>query len=118
MHAPVLVRSHPSPPASLGARLGLALRRIKQFLLGWQRRREMVVLVSADDRMLADIGVTRADVNDAFAGHLWDDPTMLLRARALERRLSRHRVTLGFPTPLADATPRSAPARERRKSYC
>jgi hypothetical protein len=36
--------------------------------------------------MLADIGITRADVRDAFSEPFWDDPTALLRERALERR--------------------------------
>ena len=38
--------------------------------------------------MLADIGITRADVRDAFSEPFWDDPTALLRERALERRLA------------------------------
>jgi len=38
--------------------------------------------------MLADIGITRADVRDAFSEPFWDDPTALLRERALERRLN------------------------------
>lgn len=42
-----------------------------------------------DRRMLADIGLTRADVRDAFSAPFWDDPTALLRARAIERRVQR-----------------------------
>ena len=49
--------------------------------------------------MLADIGLTRSDVRDAFAEPLWQDPTELLRTRALERRRARHRV----PARLCDA---------------
>jgi len=54
-----------------------------------RHRREAYVLSRLDRRMLADIGITRADVRDAFSEPFWDDPTMLLRERALERRLNR-----------------------------
>jgi hypothetical protein len=39
--------------------------------------------------MLADIGISRADLRDAFSEPFWEDPTALLRERALERRWSR-----------------------------
>jgi hypothetical protein len=45
--------------------------------------------------MLADIGLTRSDVRDAFAEPLWQDPTELLRTRALERRRARHAFLAG-----------------------
>ena len=40
------------------------------------------MLASLDRRMLADIGITRADLRDAFSEPFWDDPTALLRERA------------------------------------
>ena len=46
-------------------------------------------MAGLDRRMLADIGLTRADVRDAFSAPFWDDPTALLRARAIERRVQR-----------------------------
>ena len=54
-----------------------------------RNRRDAAVLAGADRRMLADIGITRADVRDAFSEPFWDDPTALLRERALERRVGR-----------------------------
>jgi hypothetical protein len=39
--------------------------------------------------MLKDIGITRADLNDAFSSPIWEDPTALLRERAIERRVNR-----------------------------
>ena len=54
-----------------------------------RHRREAHALAGLDRRMLADIGITRADLRDAFSEPFWDDPTALLRERALERRLSR-----------------------------
>ncbi|HEU5018751.1 MAG TPA: hypothetical protein VFT69_12365, partial [Pseudolabrys sp.] len=44
-----------------------------------------------DRRMLADIGITRSDVRDAFSEPFWQDPTALLSERAGERRRNRSR---------------------------
>jgi uncharacterized protein YjiS (DUF1127 family) len=73
-----------------------AWARLKQLAQAHANRSGAAVLAEFDDRMLADIGLTRSDVRDAFAEPLWHDPTNLLRARALERRLNRHRVGLGL----------------------
>jgi uncharacterized protein YjiS (DUF1127 family) len=70
--------------------------RVKRFLRAYANRSEAVVLAGFDDRMLADIGLTRSDVRDAFAEPLWQDPTNLLRARVLERRLNQYRIGFGF----------------------
>src|SRR4029079_14816973 len=61
---------------------------LKELARARRHRREANVLVGLDRRMLADIGITRADVRDAFSEHFWDDPTALLRERALEPRLN------------------------------
>jgi uncharacterized protein YjiS (DUF1127 family) len=52
-----------------------------------RHRREAAALAGLDHRMLSDIGITRSDVRDAFSEPFWDDPTALLRERALERRV-------------------------------
>ena len=54
-----------------------------------RHRREARVLAGLDRHMLADIGITRSDVRDAFSEPFWDDPTALLRERAIERRMNR-----------------------------
>ncbi len=66
----------------------VALRTVN-FLRAYFNRRDLQVLAGFDDRMLADIGLTRGDVRDAVAEPLWRDPTNILVARAQERRLSR-----------------------------
>ncbi len=73
----------------------------KRMLRSIRHRRDAAMLAGLDERMLADIGLTRADVRDAVALRPWCDPTALLRARALERRLARRGISLGFdrPTP-------------------
>jgi uncharacterized protein YjiS (DUF1127 family) len=72
----------------------VALRTVN-FLRAYFNRRDMQVLAGFDDRMLADIGLTRGDVRDAVAEPLWRDPTNILVARAQERRLSRRRPAPG-----------------------
>jgi uncharacterized protein YjiS (DUF1127 family) len=54
-----------------------------------RNRREASSLCGLDNRVLRDIGITRSDLRDAFSEPFWEDPTALLRERALERRLSR-----------------------------
>ena len=43
-------------------------------------------LYRLDDRMLADIGLTRADVESALLEPVWRDPTRRLAVIAVERR--------------------------------
>lgn len=84
--------------------IAMLLRFAKRVVRGVQNRRAAAVLAHLDARMLADIGLTRSDVRDATTAPMWDDPTTLLRTRALERRLRRHRLNLGFhdaPSPKA-----------------
>ena len=54
-----------------------------------RNRQDAQKLAGLDRRMLADIGITRSDIRDAFSEPFWEDPTALLRARAIERRLNR-----------------------------
>jgi len=68
--------------------LALVTRWLKELVEARRHRREANVLAGLDQRMLADIGITRADVRDAFSEPFWDDPTALLRERALERRIN------------------------------
>ena len=68
-----------------------------------RHRREAVALAGLDRRMLADIGISRSDLSDAFSEPFWEDPTALLRERALERRcgraLMRQEAEKGFRRP-------------------
>ena len=56
-----------------------------------KHRRDAGRLAGLDDRMLADIGITRSDLRDAYSAPLWQDPTDTLAKRASERRLGRRR---------------------------
>ncbi|MFC5069975.1 DUF1127 domain-containing protein [Flaviflagellibacter deserti] len=44
------------------------------------------MLSHLDDRMLSDIGISRGDVESAFAEPVWRDPTTRLALLATERR--------------------------------
>jgi uncharacterized protein YjiS (DUF1127 family) len=86
--------SYPVSPAIGGTTLrGLAsllaqvTHWLKELIRARRHRRQARLLAGLDRRMLADIGITRSDVRDAFSEPFWDDPTALLRERALERRL-------------------------------
>src|SRR5262245_40054838 len=72
---------------ALASLVALVTAWLKQLARARRHRREANVLAGLDRRMLADIGITRADLRDAFSEPFWDDPTSLLRERALERRL-------------------------------
>jgi uncharacterized protein YjiS (DUF1127 family) len=71
------------------AALALVTRWLKELARARRHRREARALAGLDRRMLADIGVSPADVSDAFSSRFWEDPTEVLRARADERRGGR-----------------------------
>src|SRR5687768_14353182 len=71
---------------------GRVVRGLKQVADRLRHRREATRLAALDDRMLADIGLTRSDLRDAYAEPLWHDPTNVLAHRAAERRTSRRRT--------------------------
>jgi uncharacterized protein YjiS (DUF1127 family) len=69
--------------------LALVTYWLKGLARARRHRRQASQLAGLDRRMLADIGITRADVRDAFSEPFWEDPTALLHERAIERRLNR-----------------------------
>ena len=74
---------------SVGNGLRLLLQTIKN-------RRDATILAGMDEHMLADIGLTRGDVRDAFSEPVWRDPTAVLVSRAHERRINRRRLRTGL----------------------
>jgi uncharacterized protein YjiS (DUF1127 family) len=65
---------------------------LKQIARARRNRREAQILAGLDRHMLADIGITRSDLHDAFSEPFWEDPTALLHERAIERRRGTPRV--------------------------
>ena len=92
--------------AVLGGRLG---RRLKQIATVLKNRRDAFRLAHLDDRMLADIGLTRSDLRDAYAEPPWHDPTAILTRRAVERRLAKRRAVSNCVSAMAFASPFGAP---------
>ncbi len=78
---------HGSLRAGALARFALsAWDRTVVLFRAWRNRRDVAVLLRADDRMLSDIGLTRQDVLGALANPVAEDPSRhLVRARE-ERR--------------------------------
>jgi uncharacterized protein YjiS (DUF1127 family) len=75
--------------------LSVGTRALVQTL---KNRRDAAMLTGLDDRMLADIGLTRGDVRDAYSEPVWRDPTAILVSRAHERRINRRRTSIGLST--------------------
>jgi uncharacterized protein YjiS (DUF1127 family) len=69
-----------------GHTVAALLLRAGQLIVAMKHRRRLPNLSGLDDRMLADIGLTRRDLPDAYSEPLWRDPTMMLACRAAERR--------------------------------
>ena len=77
---------------ALASLLALVTHWLKKLARSRRHWNEASTLASLDRRMLADMGITRADLRDAFSEPFWDDPTALLRERAIERRMNRGEV--------------------------
>jgi len=74
---------------TIAVALASVMTRIRSLAVAFRHRRDAAVLASFDDRMLADIGLTRRDVREAFSEPPWRDPTALLVNR-IDRRRGRH----------------------------
>jgi uncharacterized protein YjiS (DUF1127 family) len=98
---PVLPIAGGTAVRALASLLALVTHWLKALAQARRHRREAQMLAGLDRHMLADIGITRADVRDAFSEPFWEDPTALLRERAIERRLNRV-AEPGFRRPPTD----------------
>jgi uncharacterized protein YjiS (DUF1127 family) len=99
------------------------VRSVKAIAARVRNRRDAMQLAALDDRMLADIGLTRCDLRDAYSGPVWYDPTDVLARRAAERRTSRRSPAIelyaaaGVAPPLSGA-PRAWGHPAHRPSQC
>ena len=82
---------------------GSLVVRARQFALLVKNRRDATMLAGLDDRMLADIGLTRGDLRDAYSEPVWSDPTAVLVSRSHERRVNRRRVSIGLAEKVFDS---------------
>ena len=88
-YTPVLPLGATIPVRAFGSLAAAAARAVKAFVRARRNRRDALALAGLDRSMLTDIGITRADLNDAFSSPFWEDPTAILKERAIERRLGR-----------------------------
>jgi uncharacterized protein YjiS (DUF1127 family) len=82
---------------------GVVADRSRRLFQTLKSRRDAVILAGLDDHMLADIGLTRGDVRDAFSEPVWRDPTAILVSRVHERRINRRRTSIGLTQKAFDA---------------
>jgi len=87
----VLIERRPGFSNAARAVAAHAAGRAKAVFVSITRRRQIEALGGLDDRMLADIGVTRADLAEAARWSLWSDPGERLAQIADERRAARRR---------------------------
>jgi uncharacterized protein YjiS (DUF1127 family) len=64
-------------------------RRTVMFLRAWKSRRVVADLLELDDHMLADIGISRADLVSVLSLPADRDPSARLMILAVERRAAR-----------------------------
>ena len=76
----------PFPP--IGPAVAALAMGVWRLVVAIKHRRELAHLADFDDRMLADIGLTRTDLRDAYAEPLLQDPASMLARRGAERRAS------------------------------
>ena len=113
---PVLPIAGSALVRGLASVLALVAYWLRNLARAQRHRRQARQLAGLDRHMLADIGITGADVRDAFSAPLWEDPTALLRERAIERRMNRGGprapreapVENGFHRPATDRPARHA----------
>jgi uncharacterized protein YjiS (DUF1127 family) len=83
---------------------------VERLLRAFKHRKDVSMLAGFDERMLADIGLTRSDVRDAVAEPLWRDPTAILADRAGERRSNRFPLAFRKGSVAAVTAPSIVPA--------
>jgi uncharacterized protein YjiS (DUF1127 family) len=66
------------PPSSIGATAAGLVHIVRQIVAAIKGRRALTRLAELDDRMLADIGLRRSDLDAARSGPLLQNPTSIL----------------------------------------
>jgi len=95
---------------------GMLVVRTRALVQTLKNRRDAAMLTGLDDRMLADIGLTRGDLRDAYSEPVWRDPTEILVNRVQERRINRRRTATGLAGKVFES-PSIVPA-QRQHALC
>ncbi len=104
-------------PLRLSAFAAVLKARLLAVFKAIRHRGDLALLARFDDRMLADIGLTRGDLRDAVAEPPWRDPTQVLVARAHERRALRGRAGVPYRLDAPSIAPSGSRAAPRGRYY-
>jgi uncharacterized protein YjiS (DUF1127 family) len=66
-------------------------RRVRLLIAAREHRHQLLRVAQSDDHLLADIGVTRQDIDTALSAPFWRDPTRELAHRLTEPKSDRQR---------------------------
>jgi uncharacterized protein YjiS (DUF1127 family) len=77
--------------------LGQFARALNSLVKAFKDRREVMNLAEFDDRMLADIGLTRGDVRSALEEPMHQSPSWVLVRRADQRARSARKARPAVP---------------------
>ena len=80
------LKAAPALEAPSRRAFGFAFRGVRGLFRAFAHRSEVRQLAEFDDRMLADIGLSRSEVLGALAEPFHKDPSAILLLRSLERR--------------------------------
>jgi uncharacterized protein YjiS (DUF1127 family) len=100
-------------PTLVRSIVAIVLTGMRKFARALKHRRNAGILAGMDDRMLADIGLTRSDLRDAYAEPLWRDPTDVLAGRVREKRYSRPNGVAALHVPAPGIVPEDGFSRPR-----
>jgi len=121
MRTAIAFLNSPAVARTLGASRRMGARAatwLKASMQAWahtrRHHREVAQLQSFDERMLRDVGLTRADVQWAAATPFWRDPAAVLRDRAGPRGHD----TRGAAVPRAPSIVPGLPRGERDLAAC
>jgi uncharacterized protein YjiS (DUF1127 family) len=79
----------PARRATMPALAASILNAVKAWNTALRNRREVNLLMNAEDGVLRDLGLTRMDVSAALSEPLWRDPSARLLIWSVERRAAQ-----------------------------
>lgn len=84
--SPSVTSARPSRPAAI-------VKAVVSAIAAWRtavrNRREVAMLMEAEDGVLRDLGLTRLDVSAALSEPMWRDPSARLLIWSVERRAAQ-----------------------------
>jgi uncharacterized protein YjiS (DUF1127 family) len=89
----------------LGMQFHAVFRMIKNWRVAVRNRREVAMLLEADNSVLRDLGLTRLDVAAAMSEPVWRDPSARLLIWSVERRASARVMAREIRDGLIEANP-------------